>query len=393
MSQLTDELLDELSDLEQASQDLTQPTARSTGPNTAQSIDAASMALEAAKASQEAAEESHKAIEAAIKMSHEQKAQAVELSESNLSWRQTLRTANNQLHDTKNTTAMLMAFTIFISLVATGIMGWFAYSMQQKFDLFKGEVLDLVRTENLMFNKQITLKVDQLSSLLELLASDIQYLMRNTQNPTQAAIPPSTTEPTQSLINLSHEADRQAVQSEPQTPQASNAETTTEHTNHVGHANAYAYSELTESKLMTMEHKIEQLASLLQKISQTQEQLHASTLHALQTQSKTATPSATAAALTPEQEKKLNGISWLVRQQHKAIETIQAQLKANQQNNSNKHAFTQLHSTLANISQQITALKSQQREIELQVIHLKEETGKLSQEFNKDKQIYRYYSP
>jgi len=397
MTTIADDLLSELEELENANEQLeshvqnqsTEKKKQSPMPSTADKLDAASVALEAAKASQEAAEESHKAAETAIRHVQEQKTQILELSDANLSWRQTLRAANQEISSAKGATTILVIVSVSLSLIAAGIMGWFYYSLSKKFEVFKGDMLDLVKTENKIFNRQMGIKVDQLSSLIENLSMDIQTLARGSesdiesrfseprqsyqrskayQTMTDEVIQPIPLEEMpvnsrQAPTNSPYE-NSQLVQQKPSSPPS-------------GSLNM----EGTENKLIGIQRLIEQILNA-------QQQFEASTLVAIQQSqgNNGATRPTSGMGLTKTQEQKLNAISKMVRSQEKLLKKIQGTLKA-QKSASQKSSSAKAELPLKNIEKslleltnQVQDLKTQQNEIQQQVHDLQIETQKLSTE-------------
>jgi hypothetical protein len=73
-----------------------------------------------------------------------------------------------------------MSTSIIFSLVVLGAMGYLFYAMQKQQAIFKGEVLDIIATENTLLNKQVTLKIDELASVIENLEYEISQLKKQT---------------------------------------------------------------------------------------------------------------------------------------------------------------------------------------------------------------------
>lgn len=433
MNNFTDDLLDELDSLGDATMNLEAKAEKAAkdriNASPATQIDATSMALEAAKAAQEAAEESQKATEAVIKLSREQKVQATELAEANIISRQALRAAHNELHDFKSTAGILVGLTTAIAFISTGLMGWLYYSSNQKFETFRGDVLDLLKTENMMFNKHINVKVDQLSSLIELLTNDIQNLVKNSVPNSQAAFAPTRVEvhepaplddaalqeaaqsghapmpPAQAPIFQPQQAPQHAPQHnaqpapahQPAPAQGYNNQYVQPSQGHApmqdAHANNYAQPQpmpMDRHNMNAMpmppaagisDDQMAHLQNLIESIVIAQQKLQASTLHALNKLSSNTRPitqSNPDGALTEEQVKTLNGISWLVRQQAKAIEKIQTALFMQKGASNNGNNLQNIEQSLVELASQVKALKAQQTEIQQQVSQLQSETQKLS---------------
>lgn len=381
MSDTADDLLDELSQLEDASADMQKEVKTASDNNKkleasgdADSLDSAALSLEAAKTAQLAAEQSQNAADAAIKLSHEQKAQVMELSDSNIAWRQSLRTASNDLKSAKNAVTIMMTVSIIFSVISVGIMGWLLSSLNKKHEALKGDIFDIINTENTLFNKNLTLKIDQLSSLIEALAADIQQLSRSTSGQN---MPASEEKP---LTPLEAEPKPQIEQ-----PEASN---TPEETQTPTLKTQMVRPDLTELK-DEMKHlsearkeQLNRIQKLLDEIVETQEKIQATTLH--QASQKQAMPTTTvvSSGLTEAQVKKLNGIAWAVSTQRKLLKEIQKTLNAQKSvkaapNNTPK-ALGKIDASLKHLSTQVRELKSQQDHIQKKVQGLENVTQELA---------------
>ncbi|WP_127470329.1 hypothetical protein [Thiomicrorhabdus aquaedulcis] len=197
MSQMVDDLLQEVEQLDEITQQLDaqqhQSAQHQSTLGQAQStikMDAHLAALETAKTAQQAAQHSHQATEATLKVAAEQKAQVLELSEANFSWRQALRNANADIKSIKGSVAIMLTSAILFSVLSLFIIGYLLYALTQKEELYKGEVLDIIKTEGTLHQKQVTLKIDEMSAMLEVLTYEIQSL--KTPN---ASTPHPITEP------------------------------------------------------------------------------------------------------------------------------------------------------------------------------------------------------
>lgn len=223
MSDTADDLLNELSHLNEATDEMEQQVTSATSKKAAldksqkaTSMDAVTVALEAAQTAHMAAEQSQHAAEKAINLAHEQKTQIVELSDANIAWRQSLRSAAKDIKSARNAVSVMMTVSITVSLASVGALGWLLYSLNNQYEQLKGDVLDIITTENTLFTKNLTLKVDQLSSLIEALASDIQ---RFTQGSTASAANSTLLSTPENTANL---ADQPLIdlKNEPQTESA-----------------------------------------------------------------------------------------------------------------------------------------------------------------------------
>ncbi|AZR82554.1 hypothetical protein [Thiomicrospira sp. S5] len=402
----TDDLLDELEQLENASAEMQEEVEKASEKNKAleasgeaDHLDAAALSLEAAKTAQLAAEQSQSAAEAAIKISHEQKAQIIELSDSNVAWRQSLRAASNDLKTAKNAITIMMSVSIAVSVISVGIMSWLYYSLSKKHDALKGDVLDIITTENTLFNKNLNLKVDQLSSLIEALAADIQRLnIPRTDGASISASKPAPEAPTNADMKPEAEATQESVTNEV----SQETQTATTEPKAVSESVTPASGAMIEAVQKDLKHYADERAqqyagiqALLQKIQDVQAKIEASTLHKT-TQSAVAPVEVTSMGLTESQVKKLNGISWSVSEQRKLLKKIQATLDAQMKVSSSKTkgtsdtgALKNIDSSLKQLSKQVTELKSQQDHIQKKVQDLETVTQELASRPNP----YSYRAP
>lgn len=432
MSDFTDDLLDDLEQLESSTTELADHHQKATNnskklakSSLAEAIDSASVSLEAAKAAQDAALESQKAAESAIKLSHELKGQIIELSDATTSWRQAARQSNQELGSNRSKMNIVAVITIMFSMISTGIMGWLVYQMNKKHELFKGEVLDLLQTETKLFNKSITLKVDQLSSLIEALSMDVQHLSSSSKQKMHSSMPQVPMQPAEAnaLIDLESEipqtevapkvaeekpADqpKAEVAKETMTPKMANAENMTEMKKTIEKLETPQVIEkvhtIVEPKIIKVPELVykegispaehQKLKSLVEKIISQQSQLQAKLLsklaqikqqsaHNMSTAATTKTVTNMKSALTAKQEKQLNGISWLVRQQDKKLKEIQKQLAAQPKTAKtakNQKEFKELHVSLNELKAHIQSLSEQQKTIASQVKKLQSVTNNLA---------------
>lgn len=386
MSDTADDLLDELSQLEDASSDM-QKEVKTASDNTkkleasgnADSLDSAALSLEAAKTAQLAAEQSQNAADAAIKLSHEQKAQIMELSDSNIAWRQSLRTASNDLKSARNAVTIMMTVSIVVSVISVSIMGWLLNSLNKKNEILKGDVFDIINTENTLFNKNLNLKIDQLSSLIEALAGDIQRLSRSSSQ--------------QNLSSMNEEKPMPAEDSKSKEPTGKPAETqaTSQETQASSVETKIIRPDLTELKSEmkqlsnTREKQLKHIQGLLDQILKTQDKIQATTLHQASKKQVIPTTATTvvSSGLTDEQVKKLNGIAWAVSTQRKLLKEIQKTLNTQKTvksapNNKTPKALDKIDASLKHLSTQVRELKTQQDHIQKKVQGLENVTQELA---------------
>lgn len=418
MSDNADDLLDELELLESAASEMQesveevsekqQTLAQSSSVQTAGQLNASVIALESAKTSQSSAEYSQAAAEAAIKMAHEQKAQVMELSDSNIAWRQSLRTATNDLKAAKNAVAIMMAVTIAFSVIATGLMGWLFFALNKKYEHLKGDVLDIISTENTLFNKNLTLKVDQLSSLIEALAADIQRLGQTSKMSQQSTFMPVPQRPmpaapeqppmlepepeTGATTSIKpperEEPPEKAVQLPPQPlsmPPQQPVQLDTEPVKKIISSEMNTLSMYQRQAFDTLQKRLEAILA-------TQQKIQSATLSKMASMTVTPEKNSESEGLTGVQMEQLNALVTSVTQQSNLLKDIQKTV--NQQKPYFKSfkrtdkSLKSLASTINKLSKQITTLQQQQGEIDGKVLGLQKTTQRLV----KRPQPYSYHA-
>lgn len=396
---MTDDLLDELEQLEASSEALDEQVNQNQKKqeafqklDSASTIDAISLALETAKTAQEAANQSQKAAETALEHAQRQKEQIMELSDANFGWRQNVKSANKELQSSKKSVSVMLSLTVVLSLVAMSVMGWLLYSVQQKELHIKSEILDVLQTENTLHQKQITVKIDELASFMEMLAADIKNrpvtmhstIDTETTPADTAAMSDAEAKETDetALVNLASEADTKDKQGEEQNASSPEQSGSDKSSN----------SEPAEQTMVT------DTASQLDAVSQAQyaelKALLEQLLHEqknLQTQAQPSQATIMDHKETAELKKQLTDIGWLVRKQSSTLEKIKQQL-SQASGTSSKESATQLEKSLKQAEQnyeaiqktlnelkaQLGTLKTQQSALQEQVNNLQEETEKLS---------------
>ncbi len=351
MSDLTDDLLDDLDQLETTTTELEEmqvSTKKKQGEasqvSSANTIDAASLSLEAAKASQEAAIESQKAANTAINLSQELKATIFELSDSNNAWRQATHHTNLELKSARSSLNVTLFVVVFLSFISTSLAGWLLYKTFQENNENQVEIIDIIQTENVIFNQGIEHRINQISSLIEMLTMDIKRLEQ----------PPL-------LGNF--------ILDDSKVNNLINHQTQTTIENAIP----------TEFKGVSIE-QYKELKYLVEQILDKQQKLQASLLTHTHKPPKEVEVKHTIAAqggLTAKQSKQLDGISWLIRQQEKTLKTIQDSLKASAETQQND-GLEDIIRSLNQLKSQVNNLSIQQNTIESQVKVLQKETEKLT---------------
>lgn len=366
MNDFTDDLLDDLdsmtSELEEVKSPSKSNSKKTEGSLTssANEIDAASVSLEAAKASQEAAIESQKAADATIHISQDLKSQIIELSDSNTAWRQATRHANIELKSVRSSISITIYIIVFVSFVSAGLAGWLFYQVFQENKKMKDHILDMIQTENMIFNQGINAKVDQLSSLIEALSDDIYKLEMSQEGHVQE----------EKIYTSQHTTEEHIVNLEPnvvipdETATKIQLDTTT----------------TKEFKSVTTE-QYKELKHLVNQILDKQQKLQSSLLILSNKVSKSVKEKPSVidlqGGLTTKQAKQLGGINWLIRQQENTLKEIKASLHATKKTQSDND-LEEIRKILNALKLQIHGLSLQQNTIESQVKVLQKETERLS---------------
>lgn len=362
MSNIVDDLLQEVEQLEESTQQLngnvekvaTQNSELKSGETS--SIDADLIALETAKTAQEASLQSHLAAKAAIKMAEQLKSQSLELEEFNYNLRQSNRTTSKEIQSAKTTFVGLMVGSVVVNVIALSVIGYLFYESKQQNSQFKDQTLDIIKIESNLLSKKITLKVDELSSLIEAMSADLIRMKNALNSPVKihsAVNENSSKTPAKTVMDeqvTDAEADSATTAIAHQTGDEIQTPTMTNHS--TTEQSAIDYSELK---------------ALVEKILAEQHKLQAMTL-----------AGGTTGSLDASQVKKLNGISWLVRKQEKALKAIQANLtNGTSERPAGSSTSKGINNTLNELKGQLRLLTEQQITLQNQVKNVQADLTKL----------------
>lgn len=375
MSNTVNDLLDEVEQLDNATQDLeAQADAKKLQNEQFETAkikagsEAHLIALETTKVAQEAAQESQKAANQSIKQAEQLKAGLMEISESNYNWRNNLRTSVDAFKKSQSTIAKLAIFTAFISVSTVAAVIYFLDESKKHVELAKGEMLDILRTENALLQKGITLKLDELSYVIETVQ---QQQMEQQEAARKLAM-------TTSKMN---EAEKE-MSSKDVMPSAEMSDATTE-------AMPAADTKAMNDSSLPKEHSsqpaqdtndmpdVKQQSTDKPNAMQAENHSDMNTIHqeiaALKTQisellSQTKSGKHTSPAqLTKAANKKLNDISYLVRKQSKSITALESQMKKSP---SSHKAYQSVESELKAIKQQQLTMSSELKKIQKDLEYL-----------------------
>lgn len=390
---ITDDLLDELDNLQSNTEAMEEEVDRVTEnqetlakTDTPNAIEAATISLESAKTAQQAAEQCQSATETAVQLSQEQKRQAMELSESNVAWRQSVRNINKELESSKNTVTIMMVIAIIVSVISTSVMGFLFYSVHKKNEDLKGQVTDIISTQTELLNKQMTLKTDQMVSLVESILSSNQRKAAAEQ-PAPAPMPPQApAAPAPKPVEETHQAPTQ-----PAPAQTVTADIGPELKQQIDH--------LSQVQQQQMDKLDAMLAELAKQKKMEDRQIASATTD--KTPIKTAPIEVTSMGLTESQVKKLNAILWRVSdlgKQMKAVRASIAKMKATPaaskspakgSSNVSQADLSSIEAALKSLSEQLHEVKTQQNELKAQIDTLKLKSEKNSAPAGS----YEYKSP
>jgi hypothetical protein len=180
MSDITDELLDELESLEHSTDDLnakvkdanTLSAQLENTPN-ADTISTTALLLEACKSSQQAAQYSQETAEINLRTAQRQQQQLDDMQEIALSSRQAMRNANQESKSSKSFVSALSVTSILFVGGLAGMSSWFQYSSQQTQQSLEQQIIDIIKTENSLNQRHLNLKINELASIIELSVADI----------------------------------------------------------------------------------------------------------------------------------------------------------------------------------------------------------------------------
>lgn len=117
-------------------------------------VDSSIMTLEAAKTAQEAATQSQEAAKASLQVSEALRGHTEELTNATFNWRQAIRHASQEMAESKKLFVSMLVISLLLSLTAIGVMIAVYYNIGSKQEQLKGEILDVVQTENALFTKK-----------------------------------------------------------------------------------------------------------------------------------------------------------------------------------------------------------------------------------------------
>ncbi len=422
-----DDLLDELEFLDTSTDNLAADVTSTEAlkatyekQDSAQTIDAATLALQTAQIVQESAKDIQKATQTTLKLAYDHQQQTTALSDANFSWRHSVNTAIKGIDSAKTSILTMMIVSIVFSSLSIAAMGYLYYSINHKIEMAKGDVLDIVTTENLLANKKYQLKLDQLYSLIESMSAKGEGFSQAIPAKVSQAIVAEkhsvanhTNEATKSEKYSQHDAHdmhinhlEHEIQEAPHAVKSVVKKIYKQETKAVKPPKQAMVQEkiqvvplkttiiIDDSKI---QNQIKAFAKIqkkqVHKISQLMKKLEKQLAHKDHTA--TNKHSSVPTGLTVEQLKKLNGISWAVHQQGKQLKSIQKQLAMPlpkqaivQKESATATELKGISQSLRTLKQKMIALQNQQAQMQKEVQSLSNVTEGLT----KKPRPYRYES-
>ncbi len=401
-----DDLLDDVSEFEPEME--TNTASKKAEPQKLEGKDGMSVVLETAKTAQDAATKSQEVAEANLKLAEDLKTQERELSEANFNWRQSFRSAVSTLNKTKGQFVVMMAITLITCMIAIGVISFLYYSIQQKEQAMKGEILDLLQNEQAIFNKDMNVKVDQITAMMEMVQYQVEQALikdaaMHEQSPANqdvqtgetadlTTLPAGDNIDNAPLVNLVSDSMKPSKQTEESTEEvASNhkdespvqmataVELSSENVASIKKVISQEIQTLDKSLRETMIQLSNRQKEILEKLSSIEKQQMASS--APQASKTTVIPGE--AQLNKEQTKQLRNIHWWVSQQDKAIKRIEKSLSGS----SKKDKSGEVSQRLNTIDTQMKQMRTQQTLIESQLEKLQASVKHL---IDKSNESYSY---
>lgn len=400
-----DDLLDDVSEFEPEMETHTASKKAEPQLSKLEGQDGMSVVLETAKTAQDAATKSQEVAEANLKLAEDLKAQERELSEANFNWRQSFRSAVSTLNKTKGQFVVMMAITLITCMIAIGVMSFLFYSIQQKEQAMKGEILDLLQNEQAIFNKDMNVKVDQITAMMEMVQYQVEQALikdaaMHEQLPTNqddqtektadlSTLPAGDKIDNAPLVNLASESNEPAE--EPTEQVASNhkdnspvqmataVELSAENVASITKVISQEMQTLDKSLRETMIQLSNRQKEILEKLASIEKQQMASPAP----QASKTTVTSGEAQLNKEQTKQLRNIHWWVSQQDKAIKRIEKSLSGSSKEDKSGEVSQRLNT----IDTQMKQMRTQQTLIEAQLEKLQASVKHL---IDKSNESYSY---
>lgn len=174
MKDIADDLIDDLEDLENTTQELDEQVDQVVKNNATldkyageTAIETAVLMLEASKLAQESAISSQESASINLKLAGQQQQQIDSMHDAGISWRQTIRDANLEIKSSRGFFVGLLTSGIILSLIAIGLMGWLVLMSKSNQAESQSKLIDMIQTEASLNQRQVNMKIDELASVVE----------------------------------------------------------------------------------------------------------------------------------------------------------------------------------------------------------------------------------
>ncbi|MBO1928127.1 hypothetical protein J3998_11130 [Thiomicrorhabdus sp. 6S2-11] len=351
-------------------------------------VDSSLLALEAAKAAQDAATQSQEAAHASLKLSEKMREHTDELSNANFNWRQSVRNAGTQLSDSKKMFVSIMIITLILALAAIGLIGAIYYNLNNKQEQLKGEILDIIQTENALFKRDLSVKIDDLAAQIEASRFYVEKLAAgkpeftdhtDTAQSNQSALPTSAEENSEAHSGTAdgaihaNEEIKTAEVAEPSThsiPSSNVADTiTTQQLEQVIHNQLQPVFANLNEQVQVLSKQQELLSTAIAQLNKNAAKPSQSTANNI-------------SQLNSKQSQQLADIRWLVSKHDKHLKTISEQLEKIK---STPVASATDGKSQQRLEQQFSQMQTQQKLIEEQLTKLQENIELIMKRINEDK--------
>ncbi|MBO1924209.1 hypothetical protein [Thiomicrorhabdus sp. 6S3-12] len=333
-------------------------------------VDSSIMTLEAAKTAQEAATQSQEAAKASLQVSEALRGHTEELTNATFNWRQAIRHASQEMAESKKLFVSMLVISLLLSLTAVGVMIAVYYNIGSQQEQLKGEILDVVQTENALFTKKMTIKIDDLASQIEASRFYVEKLARSPQPPVDITTEESTSQEETTTPEVNN--NPKTIQTAEQSPEQSKIPATVN--------NSAEIEQLLQAQLQPMQDKMTQQISQLSEQQATLSKELQKLAIAASKQPKPVMTSGGTARLDAKQSQQLADIRWLVSKHDKKLLTISDQLKTMTQPDAQSDIKWQ---------KQLEQLQLQQKTIQTELQKLQENVKELTSKVNAN-QPYSY---
>lgn len=174
MKDIADDLINDLEDLENSTQELNEQVDQVVKNNATldkyageTAMETAVLMLEASKMAQESAISSQESASINLKLAGQQQQQIDSIHDAGISWRQTIRDANLEIKSSRGFFIGMLTSGIIVTLIAIGLMSWLVLMSKNNQAESQSKLLDMIQTESSLNQRQVNMKIDELASVVE----------------------------------------------------------------------------------------------------------------------------------------------------------------------------------------------------------------------------------